>query len=180
MPFLFGEIPKVTGNSTTFRRGGTQEITRVEATTEQGIFRGARAIIGDSNFQFLAPEKASIVLSANDLEFIAGEQSSEEIWCAPLFGNLEQFRGTETACSINDRGSHVSFEVDGNAYGLEILRPAEGLNYGNYGAVVFGEIGTRPHNTVEEVRRLLPTGLMSALSFAAGSGIRDVCMSARE
>jgi len=38
--------------------------------------------------------------------------------------------------------------------------------------VVFGEIGTRPHGTVDEVRRLLPTGLMSALSFAAGNGIR--------
>src|SRR5882762_10394872 len=56
MPFLSGEIPKVTGKNTIFRPGGTQQITNVEATTQQGIFRGARAIISNSNFGLLSPE----------------------------------------------------------------------------------------------------------------------------
>lgn len=173
MPFLSGAVPEPLDNGrTTFRPHGTHSIARIQVQTENGMFRGTRALIGNSHFEFSENQNSSITVVANDLEFIVLGQDAPEMWCAPLFGNLRGFGGAETACSVLNRLPYVSFNADGDSCGLEILPATAASPYGAYTAAVFGVIGERPHGTVAEVQRLLPSGLIAILSFAAGSDIR--------
>jgi hypothetical protein len=121
----------------------------------------------------LGTKKAWGELVANDLELIVNEDDpdGEEIWCMPLFGNLGEFQGCANACWIDDRSPYIHFDSDGYSCGLLIFDPADESKHGACAAVVFGSIGGRPHRQVEEVRRLIPWGLISALDFAFGSDI---------
>ena len=170
MPFLRGNTPEVNGNRTTFHEGTAQVITKLEVTTESGSFQGSRALIGNSNFAMFGDQASSITVVANDLQFFPFETQSADYWCLPLYGGLTVFRGNATACSVADQAPYFAFSDDSAQCGLEIVASDESGRE-RPAAIAFGEIGTRPHGTVEEALGLLPSGLLSMLSFAAGSDI---------
>lgn len=170
MPFLRGNTPEVNGNRTTFNEGTAQVITKLEVTTESGSFQASRALIGNSNFAMFGDQASSITVVANDLQFFPLETHSAYYWCLPLYGGLVEFRGNATACSVADQAPYFTFSDDSAQCGLEIVARDESGRE-RPAAIAFGEIGTRPHGTVEQNLALLPSGLLSVLSFAAGSDI---------
>src|SRR5580704_3503190 len=172
LPFLQGQIPEPGDNGkTVFVDRGTQKITKVEVDTPEGQFRASRALISDVHFEWPGDQHTLITIVPNDLEFVPPAGRVPQLWCIPLFGNLNQYAGAETACSVNDRRPYISFNADGAPCGLVILRTTKD-GPDSYAAVAFGEICGRPASTVTEIQDLLPTGLISALSFAAGSDSR--------
>lgn len=172
LPFLGGEVAEPGDNGkTVFAHRGTQKITKVEVDASEGVFRAARALIGNTQFQWPSNQNTSITVVPNDLQFIRSAGKTPQVWCVPLFGALGQFEGAETACSVDDHVPYIPFNGDGASCGLEVLR-ALGDSPAPYTAVALGVIGDRPINTVSEVQELLPSGLFAALSFAAGSDIR--------
>lgn len=172
MPFVRGEAPEPVGDrGTTFRDRGTQKIKSVHFETPYGVFRATRALISKSQFGLFEESKSWIELVGNDLEFVAGDIASEQMWCMPLFGNLSEFRGSETLCSIADHVPFVAFVADGKACGVQILTPGESP-YCGYSGIVFGEIGSKPSGSGDEARQLVPWGLIPAISFATGCDIR--------
>jgi hypothetical protein len=171
--FLDGSIAEAGENGQTrFVDHGTQKITALDAEVSVGRFRGARAIICQKTLSLFPKGKASITLVANDLEFTAAANRPEDIWCVPLFGNLKPFQSAYTACSLSDKRPYIAFEDAGCWCGIEVLNQPTPQEPDDYSAVAFGVIGQRPHQTVADVRALLPDGLFTALSFAAGSDIR--------
>lgn len=180
MPFLCGQVPEQIANGATeFRGDGNQEINGVEVATEYGAFRASRALVTRRHFEMFTNSGTSITVVPNDLVFVPQEPNPEEVWCVPVFGNLSELRGAETASSIIDHTPYVSFEADGFACGLEILTPSDETTGNECSGAIFGMIGNRPHNTADEVRSLLPSGLIAALNFATGSDINGPWMELR-
>lgn len=174
MPFLLGRVPEpIAGGGREFRDRGSQEIKGVGLQTDRGTFRASRGIVTNKHFNMFSNSGSSITVVPNDLIFFPLEQAPEEVWCLPLFGKLSEFRGTEGASSIADQAQYIPFAADGSLCGLEILDPPTKSASNECSGVVFGVIGNRPHDTAEQVRNLLPAGLMAALSFASGSDINS-------
>ena len=172
-PFLHGEVPTpIATGGTTFRNPGTQKITKLEVNTSSGMFRARRAFISKWHLSMSTNEGASIEVVPNDLEFVPIEANPEETWCIPLFGNLSEFSGAETACSLVDRVPYIAFKADGAECGLRISVTTSSAPYDNFAGMAFGSIGAQPHHAADEVKDLLPGGLIAALSFATGSDIR--------
>jgi hypothetical protein len=172
MPFIQGIVPTRTGSgTTTFGSGGRQTIETLELKAKQGCFRASRALVSNSHFELFGSANARVEIVASDLEFVAEQNCSEDIWCMPLLGKLGEFRACADSCWIGNRGHYVHFEADGHSCGLQIFDPATDSTQSGCGALVFGVIGTRPHGSVDEVQELLPWGLMSALGFASGNDV---------
>jgi len=172
MPFVQGATLERSGDgATTFGIGsGTQTIEALELTTTLGYFRARRGLVSNSHFELFGNQNAWVEVVANDLEFVVEDDDSEQIWCMPLFGNLGEFQRCANACWIGDRSPYIHFDSDGYGCGLLISGPADNPSE-KYRAVVFGTIGERPHKLLDEVRGLIPWGLISALDFACGSDI---------
>jgi hypothetical protein len=172
LPFLGGETPEPADQGgTVFRDRATQKITRVEVNVANGVFRAPRALLGHSHLRWPSNHNSSITVVPNELEFVPSSASEAEIWCVPLIGDLNAFSGAETACSLVDHLPYISFSARGTPCGLYILASSEDQP-SPYAAVAFGMIGAQPAKTVSDILDLLPDGLISALSFAAGSNIR--------
>ena len=171
-PFLQGAPPRsTTTGGTIFRSSGTQKIRCLDVRTGSGVFRAGRALISRTNFSMGTSEETVIEVVPTDLEFVPGDAKSEDIWYMPLYGNLGEFVGTETACHVADRAPYIPFRADGYECGVHILEKDAETQENEFSGIAFGDIGPRPHQTVSEVTDLLPDGLIAALSFAAGSDI---------
>jgi len=171
-PFLQGSVPKpIATGGTIFRDSGTQKITSLEVNTASGMFRAKRALVSKTHFNMSMTGDTLMEVVPNDLEFIPKEANPEEMWCMPLFGNLSEFIGTETACSLVDQVPYIAFKADGVECGLHIFEADSGAPNNDFSGIAFGNIGAQPHHTVNEVANLLPRGLIAALSFATGSDI---------
>src|SRR5712692_5804257 len=138
MLFLRGGLPEPVGKVGTTFRGGTQTIARVELKTAEVAFQATQGLISNSHFELFAEQKTWIEVIASDLQLIVADTLADEmIWCMPLFGDLAEFRGAETVCSIGDQCPYVYFEADGNPCGLEILGATGGSQDNAYSGVVF-------------------------------------------
>jgi hypothetical protein len=181
MPFVQGAIPAKSGpGATTFGIGaGTQTIEFLELTTTNGHFQATRALVSNSHFELFGNQNTWVEIVANDFQFIVNEDR-EEMWCMPLLGNLGEFRNCANACWIVDRIPYIHFDSDGYGCGLLIFDPADASAFAGYAAVVFGSIGQRPHRLVDEVRGLIPWGLISALDFACGTDITSPWLELRD
>ncbi|HET9179196.1 MAG TPA: hypothetical protein VFQ24_12635 [Terriglobia bacterium] len=172
MPFLLDQVPEpIAAGGREFRDHGSQEIRAVGLQTEHGTFQASRGIVTKKHFSMFSNDGSSITVVPNDLMFVPLEQIPEEVWCLPLFGMLSEFQGVETASSIVDHAPYIPFVTDGSLCGLEIFAPAVKTPSHECSGVAFGVIGNRPHDTADEIRNLLPSGLIAALSFASGSDI---------
>jgi hypothetical protein len=171
-PFLGGETPEPgEKGGTVFRDRGTQKITGVEVKLPNGVFRAPRALMGHRHLQWPISRDNSITVVPNELEFVRSSAVDPEIWCVPLVGDLGSFSGAETASSVSDHLPYISFRANGAPCGLYIL-PSSEDQPSVYAAVAFGEIAGKPVKTVSDIQELLPDGLITGLSFAAGSNIR--------
>lgn len=180
MPFLSGQVPEPIANGATeFRGGGNHKINSLRVETEWGSFVASRALVTRQHSGMFSNNGAAITIVPNDLAFFPVDPSPEEEWWVPLFGDLSEFQGTETACSIADHNPYISFEADGAPCGLEIFDPDNQSSGNKCTGLIFGVVGDRPHQTADEVRRLLPAGLIAALSFASGSDISGPFMELR-
>jgi len=100
LPFLGGETPKPGDNGkTVFVDRGAQKITKVEVDTGEGVFRAARALIGNTHSQWPGNQSCSITVVPNDVQFIPPAAKTPQVWCVPPFGSLSQLAGAETAAS---------------------------------------------------------------------------------
>jgi hypothetical protein len=164
MAFLQGETPVVHGASTTYQIGNSQEITKLEVESDSGIFCASRGFISSSSYG----QDTSITIAASDLAFAPREPVAADLWCLPLVGSLAEFQREGTASSIADRMPYLAFEDQGTQCGLVIIPKDRGVPFS---AIAFGDIGNRGHATPDDAVTLLPSGMISALSFAAGSDI---------
>jgi hypothetical protein len=184
LPFIQGSIPKTTGaGATTFGIGSaTQSIEDVQLTATNARFRATRAMVSNSHFELFGGQNAWIEIVANDLELIIQDDTHdlEEMWCMPLFGNLGEFHACGNTSWLDDRSPCIHFDADGYGCGLLIFNPTDQSKQGDCAAVAFGNIGGRPHRRVEEVRELVPWGLISALDFACGSDITSPWLELRD
>ncbi len=171
MPFLQGLIPEQSGAKTTFRRRGAQKIAGIEVTSEQARFRGSRGLISNSHFEVFGNQNAWVEMVPSDLELVVTEGERDELWCMPLFGGLAEFRGCENACWIADQDHYIHFKADGQDCGVRIFESGDNSTGREFSAVAFGRIGSRAHQTADEVSALIPWGLFSALEFACGGDV---------
>ncbi|MBZ5669387.1 MAG: hypothetical protein LAO04_06640 [Acidobacteriia bacterium] len=171
MPFLQGDVPGPTSaGGTLFRNAGGQEIKQVEVSTSVGKFRSERALVTSSHFSMGMTGDTSIEVVPNDLEFAPKETADQDVWCMPLLGNLSELIGTETAFALEDRLPYIAFRSEGAECGLVINEPAS-TPPSNFSGAAFGVIGAQPHETVEDIKNLLPAGLVAAVKFVSGSDI---------
>jgi len=182
MPFVQGAIPKKSGTGVTTMGIGSsaQTIEAFELTSEHGKFQASRALVSNSHFELFGNGNAWIEIVANDLQLVVGERDvhNETVWSMPLFGNLAEFKSCANACWVDGRSAYIHFDTDG--YRCGIAFPTDGANESTCTAVVFGEVGERPHTEADEVRGLLPWGLISALDFAVGSDITSPWLELRD
>lgn len=174
MPFMLGRVPEqIAGGAIEFRDRGGQKIKEMGVQTRNGTFRASRGIVTKRHFNMFSNGNSSITVVPNDLMFVPSDQVPEEVWCLPLFGNLTEFRGAESASSIADQAPFIPFCAEGALCGLEIFDPPIKTPSKECAGVAFGSVGDRPHDTADEVRKLLPDGLMAALSFTSGSDVNS-------
>src|SRR3974377_2394520 len=170
-PFIGGEVPEPGDKGgIVFRDRGTQKITSVEVTLPNGVFRAPRALVGHSHLRWPPNQNCSITVVPNELEFVPSSPGEAEIWCVPLIGSLAKFSGAETASSVADHVPYISFNANSLACGIYLLAALKDQNPST--ALAFGMIASKPAKTFLDILGLLPDGLISALSFAAGSDIR--------
>jgi hypothetical protein len=171
MAFLQGSKTDQGGDArTTFRIGEANRFGSLEITTAEGTFRADRALVGDGEFHPFGGENEWFEAVPYGLELRVVDGDPEEIWCAPLFGELAEFERCANACLLNGQTPYVHFSADGNDCGLVIfgsggVAPASDRKFA---AAVFGVIGNRQANSADEVSALIPWGLFAALSFASG------------
>lgn len=171
MAFLSAESPKLDEKGrTVFGLGETRSTASIEVRTNYGLFRGGRALLGSSHFDLMGNSNSSITIVPTDLEFAPSIGQPAHTWCLPLFGKVDSFHGAETASSLPHREPYLSFHADGMPCGLRILHGQKD-NAPEFSAFAFGLVANKPTNTVTDIQELLPAGLLTVLSFAAGSDI---------
>jgi hypothetical protein len=88
------------------------EELRPSHKTAEVAFQATQGLISNSHFELFAEQKKWIEVIASDLQlFVADSLAVEMIWCMPLFGDLAEFRGAETVCSIVDQSPYVYFRL---------------------------------------------------------------------
>jgi hypothetical protein len=172
MAFLRGESRKTSGGATRISIGGVGKVGSLEVATSQGTFRAARALIGGGTFLPFGTGAEWFEVVPYGLELVAGT-AAEEIWCAPLLGDLAEFRRCANACFLKERRPYMQFAADGNDCGLVVFSPSTTSAAGReFSAALFGFIGDRKAGTPDEAAALVPWGLLAALSFAIGNDVQ--------
>ncbi|MGA9391164.1 MAG: hypothetical protein WBV69_12025 [Candidatus Sulfotelmatobacter sp.] len=175
MAFLQGSKPEQAGGvRTTFHIGEANRFGSLEVTTAEGTFRADSALVGGGQFRPFGGDDEWFEVVPYGLELLAADAGPDEIWCAPLFGDLAEYERCANACLMNGRTPYLHFVADGRNCGLVIFGSGDTVPVpdGKFGAAVFGVVGNRKANRPDEVSALIPWGLFAALSFASGSDIQ--------
>jgi hypothetical protein len=174
MAFLQGSKPEQAGGvRTTFHIGEANRFGSLEVTTAEGTFRADSALVGGGQFRPFGGDDEWFEAVPYGLELLAADTGPDEIWCAPLFGDLAEYERCANACLMNGRTPYLHFGADGHNCGLVIFGSGDTVQVsdGKFSASVFGVVGNRKANRPDEVSALIPWGLFAALSFASGSDI---------
>ncbi len=171
MGFLEGGEPESTGvGRTRIQIGGATKSGTLEIVTPEGTFRAARTLISGGTFRPFADGDEWFEVVPYGLELVA-DTGAEEIWCAPIFGDLPEFERCANAGLLNGT-PYMQFDADGYDCGLVVFSPGgTAADVPGPSAAVFGTVGNRRAGSTDEVSELIPWGLFAALSFASGTDI---------
>ena len=171
LPFVDGTPGTTMDKGTCFHIGGAGKRASFEVSTASGRFSADRALVGATQLMLGDDGGGWFELVPAAAEFVVQSVDDDDMWCAPLVGDLAEFERCSTASLIPGRIPYIHFTASGHSCGIHIF-PAKDVPNDGCAGVVFGPLGVRPHQTPQEIAALLPTGLHAALDFLSGSDVR--------
>jgi hypothetical protein len=176
LAFLNASPPRREGERTVVSipaNTGERHLTSFTFETKTGTFSASSGLLSTPALWGFGSNGISLVL--NDLTFRPRHDKAAKHWLMPLygpFGNHYLRRAAKQHLLAVDGTDFISFAADGLDCGLQVFDPEKKPVHAiaTYDAIAFGGLRGSP-STLEQAWGAIPSGMVEALSFAAGADV---------